>query len=225
MIMHMDDYGATFTNSVQNYMRPRKLRGTYFITVDEMDGVKGLTTANLLTLDSWGWSVANFGQTYIPDITLLTQGEIATNIGACKTWLDALGLTRASMHHFHMGGNYTEAYRLGLIDAGMTTISNNGVGHPSGIGDNLMAIPGTVSMSQGNNNLAAILAKIDLAYTTGRIITLYVNKVLDAPGADPYAMSTADFRAVVDYCQAKKMPFLTMDDYIRMQSGAISVPR
>lgn len=217
MMCFDDAYSSVYTQAYA-YMHSKGINGTFNVISSLIDGVGNVTSTQLQEMSVGGWSIANHSSD-ANALTGLTQAQVTAKLVACKNALDALGLTDASAHASYPNASFDETVRLGAIDAGIIT-GRRGTGYPPCIADQNLFWPSADELDSGLT-LAAAQTLVDTAYTTGRILALYGHQLQAAAGVGIWAI--ADFQALIDYIQAKEMPFLTVEDYYALQSGPVTI--
>jgi peptidoglycan/xylan/chitin deacetylase (PgdA/CDA1 family) len=228
VLLRFDDASTTQYSVAFPYMKAAGIRGTIY-PITSLIGTAGyLTAAQLLEMQAAGWIVGNHTQNHT-DLTTLTEAQQETEITAGKTDLDALGLTGGLYFNYPQGkwnaDTVTAFTNLGLRTGQHTdwthahlTTTYKPVVLPNPYLYDIGCNPITSSTT-----LAVAEAWVDEAIAAGTILPLLFHAI-DGPG-----MTTADFRALIDYIKAKKTAGLlydiTIDDYYNLTLGPVRVPR
>jgi peptidoglycan/xylan/chitin deacetylase (PgdA/CDA1 family) len=221
MIVLDDIYSSLYTVGY-SYMHSRNVRGSCYVISDLIDTVDRLTAAQLQEMYANGWSIGNHTKDHTNLITL-SQADATTNLEACTAALDALGLTRDSLHCAYPNAGYNETVRLACIDAGILTGRKcETILYPAALAEENYFWGGIDSLDNGLT-LATAETAVDLAYNTGRLAVFYGHKFAAAAGSSQWA--TADFEDLIDYIIAYDMPFLTINDYYQLQTSSVLVPK
>jgi peptidoglycan/xylan/chitin deacetylase (PgdA/CDA1 family) len=218
-----DDGWAGQKTVAYDYMHAKGLNGTVYMITNNIDGVGYCTTAQLQEMNAGGWSIGNHTTDHT-QLAGISKADAITKIADAKIALDALGLTKASMHLAYPYGSYDEDVRLAAVDAGMLTGRQYAEVYPAHC-PSCLAYQNFQFMStlilDSSLTLVAAKAVIDSAYTTGEIVSILGHWFAETAGVTRWSIS--DFQALIDYIVAKNMPFLTINDYYDAQSGAITI--
>lgn len=223
IMLTFDDGNKSIYDRAYAYMQNRRSRATVYMITDDIDGgVAWLTTAMLREMDAGGWAIGNHSKDHA-DLTTLSQAAAQTELSAAKTALDAIGLTKSSMHVAYPGGASNDTVRAAMAAEGMLT-GRVSAGPPNGPGGNKADMDYKFSVDDIEaTTLAQAKARVDLAVTYHRIIGLLVHQLVDGvPGA--YQWNSADFRALIDYINGLNLPMITVKDFYDSRNGPITIP-
>lgn len=227
MITFDDEYRSVYDEAF-SYMQTKGVKGTFYVMTDAIGGTNDppyITAEQLIEMDAAGWSIANHttDQTNLPDVSL----EVATaKISDAKTVLDGLGLTRASMHLSYPNGGYNDTVKQAAINAGMLTgrrVATDPIEYPDYDPDNNYAIWSTLRGGSGES-ISEAIAVVDAAIAAKKTVLFYGHKLME-PADDTTKWEPWRFRAFIDYCIRKNLPFLTINDYYDLQSGSKVITR
>jgi peptidoglycan/xylan/chitin deacetylase (PgdA/CDA1 family) len=223
-----DKYESVYTEAFK-FMQSRGVKGTFYVNSSSIDGANDpayITSAQLAEMHAAGWSIAN----HTTDHTDLSTVDLATGtakVADCKTALDALLTDSDGEHLSYPSGGYNATARAAAIAAGMVTARRTEPGvqgwYPNCLPDQNYEIPCTINLGTGAT-LAQLKAWVDAAKALGRIILIYAHKI-DPATADAYTYLRSDFQAFIDYCVLNDVPFLTMGDFLALQSGPVTITR
>jgi peptidoglycan/xylan/chitin deacetylase (PgdA/CDA1 family) len=225
VLLAFDDNFDTQFSIAYPLIKAKNMVASIFCVSSYIDGVNKLTTANLLELYNKGWDIANHCKTHT-DLTTLNLSQQEGQFTDCRDVLNALGLTRASLHI---------AYPNGLYNADTLTAMQNiaaktgrtitgtvyswyergyyNLGYPHKINCKNIATTTTLAQAKGY---------IDSALVFNAPIVLLFHKLDNTtPAVDTWI--TSDFVALLDYIESLGIQTLTIDEYYRLDSGSITV--
>lgn len=221
VVVTFDDGYATDYSEAFAYMQTKNIKGTSFINSTTIDGAGYMTAANLATMYAAGWDIGNHTDTHTSLTTLGGQAAQETAIANCKSYLDGLGLTRASDYVAYPNGAY-DADTLAAMAAQSMKLGRIILDSPwtlSEMAANWYEIP---SRSMQNIfTLAEAKAYLDNAICQGRVAILYFHKlVASSPTLSQWLIS--DFQALMDYINSKNMVSLTISQLYGLHSAALN---
>ena len=139
-----------------------------------------------------------------------------------------LGARNALIAHGMSNVDYV-AYPFGGYNADtLTVMANLGMRSGRTLLDFNIVLPLTnpYEIAQGTIYQDTPLAKVrhwmDIAIDRQEILVLMLHDISTTPTI--YGWSLDWFHTLVDYCIQKRIPFITMDDLYRLQSGSITIP-
>jgi len=224
MITFDDEYRSVYEEAFA-YMQTKGVKGTFYVMTDAIGGTNDppyITAEQLLEMDAAGWSIGNHttDQTVLSEVSL----EVATGkILDAKIALNTLGLTRASMHLAYPGGMYNDTAIQAAKDAGMLTARRvaSPVGYPDYNPINNYVILSTLRGGSGES-ISYALSAVDAAVAAQKTLLFYGHKLME-PADDSTKWEPWRFRAFIDYCLIKKIPFITINDYHTLQSSSLTI--
>lgn len=225
ILIQFDDGNASDHDAAFAYMSAKGMYGTSYIIQNNIGTAGYLTEANLATMNTAGWDIANHTTDHT-DLTTLVEADQETKINDCITYLDGLGLTRASRHI---------AYPFGVYNADTLTAMTN-VGALTG--------RGAAEITDTLANYAASWYELPSGTynAVGHLITLYFAKafvddckcrgeigiitfhrlVASSPILNDWLVS--DFQALIDYIYDNKIPTLTISQLYGLHSAPLVYP-
>ena len=208
------------------YMKTRRIRGTQFSITSRIGTSTFMTANQLQQMDAAGWSIGNHTRDHI-DLSTLSLAQQEAELSNGKSDLDALGLTKASMHvAYPYGGNNADTLTA-MSNTGM--LSGRVVG--SGIEQEQMFIPYILNwnlltgaqVTQGMT-LDQVKTIITNAVTNHQIIQLLFHQLEEITTTEA-SWQIANFQALIDWLIAQKIVCLTINDLYSLRTGAITIPR
>ncbi len=208
VMLTFDDGWATNYTEVYTYMHAKGMKGTLYIVTSAVGAGSSVSEAQIIEMDAAGWDMANHCVDHT-DLTTLNQAAQQTKLSSAQTYLDSIGLTRASRHVGYPFGRYNADTLAAMTALDMltgrtiqTTLANL---PPS----NAFTIPSynfdtTVTLNQAK-------AIIDSAVTQNKIVCAYLHDIQASP--DQYGWTTANFRGLVDYIETLGLPTITINEY------------
>jgi len=207
-----------------NYAYP-KLNGlgrkSTVLIISDLVGTAGyMTSANLQTLDTAGWTVANHtrSHTHLPD---LSEAEQEEEINDCDTALNGWGINAARRKHVgYPNAEYNADTLTAMTNTGMSTgRAGGGLAVPllPPIDNRLFWVQhqlnNTVSLATAEGYVDAIKARREVS-----IIVLH-DLVDGSPGINQW--DKTDFEDLIDYCIANEVYLLSQHDLYLLESGSI----
>jgi peptidoglycan/xylan/chitin deacetylase (PgdA/CDA1 family) len=225
----MISFDGAYTNqyAVLQTMKARKMVGTLYVQSAEVGNVGRLTSAQLVELNSSGHDIANHTMTHT-NLTTLTQQQCQDEFTGCKSYLDGIGLTRASSHIAYPAGYYNATVLAAMAASGMKTgrLADNSAQswnyYESGV--LYLGYPFKLNSRRPANTdaLSVITGWIDYAVAISAVCNIYIHQIVESPSiADEW--SIANFNGLLDYIESLGLQTLTIDEYYRLYSGAITV--
>jgi peptidoglycan/xylan/chitin deacetylase (PgdA/CDA1 family) len=219
-----DDYASVYTLAYP-IMRAHNIRGTIYTISTTVGDVGRMTTAQLAELHAAGWDIANHSDNST-NLTTYSQADAQTHIAACKTYLDGLGLTRASAHLAYPSGGYNATVKAAATAAGILTGRATAETGPEyeilPFEDNLAIDPYT--SLNATRTEATVESKITQAIAKGGILAAYGHEIVAAAPAGEQWLDT-DLAALCNFIATNNLPCVTISELYRLMSGAVSVPK
>ena len=211
--IQFDDHFSSVYDIVFPLMEARGLVGTIYVNNSTIGWVGHMTEAQLIEMNDAGWDIANHTVDHA-DLRTLSVSEQYDEFVNCKIALDALGMTRASMHVAYPSGWYNADTLTAMADANMLTgrLSNTGWTHidPPPV-TNLFEI-----ISPNPDTLASGIRGVDAAEITGGVYVYHQHDI----GSEYFAggdLSAEDFAAWLDYIVSRNIPCITISQlYARL---------
>jgi peptidoglycan/xylan/chitin deacetylase (PgdA/CDA1 family) len=224
-----DDGSDTIYSQAFPILRSHNMRGTCYLPSDLLNTGGYMSTAQLRELWAAGWIMGNHGKTHV-DLTTLSEAQQETELSTCETVLNGLGLTGGTKYvAYPLGGNdantMTAMAATGML-TGRTTKETLHEMLPLGGATNTGSLYTLRQKGYLYNTTTLATAKgyVDTIITRGQILVLLNHRLVVSPGsANEWAIS--DFAALADYIASKQLPCLTIDDFYKLQSGPLTVPR
>lgn len=198
--IQFDDADPSVYDEAYAYMAPRGIAGTFYVIGGDIGGESKVSAAQLQQMYASGWDIGNHTQTH-PDLTTLTQEQVADEVAACGTTLDALGMTRASAHLAYPGGYFNETAIAGCIDGGMLSCRTGASAYFDQVPlPDPFAMHRRISLTSATS-LATAMAAVDRAVSDEAPVLIVGHHIVETP-APTLEWSIADFRALIDYIVA-----------------------
>ena len=207
LIVFDDGRSTEYTNAF-HYMRSKGLVGTMYVIPSLVGKPDFVTRDQLVEMQNEGWDIANHTYHHRP-LPTLTRAQQQAEFTDAQAWLESNGFTRASRHVAYPLGLYNADTMQAMAAAGMVsgrttapietplppvnpyTIAGGGIG--------------------GGASLAYGKLRVDDAIHRRSTVLLLFHGILDHP-TDRNDWSTADFKALIDYIAAQKVPVLRVSD-------------
>lgn len=207
-------------------LKAKNMVATAAIISSAVNSAQRLTSANLIELNKNGWDIANHTKTHPIPFTSLTQAQQEAEINDCKSFLDSLGLTRASLHVVYPGGieDATTLQAMAVVGAKTGRLAGGGRYSLYEQGTYYLGYPYKINVSGINAGTSLATAKgyINDALDFKAPISLVFHELYDSnPGTDGWL--TSNFSDLLDYIESKGLQTLTIDEYYRLDSGPITV--
>ena len=216
-MMAFDDADVSIYNIAYPFMKSRRARGTFYVRTGQVGGGGFVTSANLVSMDSSGWAIANHTRNHT-NLTTLSQADATTEINAGKADLNGWGLTKNYNHLAYPGCFYNNTVIAAAVDAGVLTArscSMYSLCEDSYFDDRYLL---QVNRSVGiGDSLATLKGYVNEAITYRRNVGLLIHTI-------PGDITQADFYELVNYIVSKNIPFITINDVYSLLSGPVSVP-
>lgn len=223
LMLTFDDASSTVYTNAHNYMQPRNIPGTFYIKTSAVNAGAGfVTSAQLLTMQASGWTIANHTQTH-PYLTTLTEAQIEAEWLAAVADLTGWGITGNAA--YHMGcpfGDWDDVVLKATGDVGaLTHRIGQPVGSPIMPFDEAYKIPLAIILKAATS-LATVKAWLDTVIADNRLGICVGHTITDGvPGE--YEWAESDFQAFINYVIEQQIPCITMDEAYLLQSGALNV--
>lgn len=222
VLFSFDDGTKDAYRLAYRYMASQGLRGTCYIITDKIATAGYMSAANLSTLDAANWDIANHTNNHV-DLTTLTEAQQEAEILAGKTALDALGLTRASLHIAYPFGNENADTLTAMAAIGAKT------GRLATIGYDDMPISNAYLFhiqDASNKTLVQLEGYVDTVLAAGEVLILMFHQIA-FEGASSTKLPYDIFCDLVDYVVAKSAlgnfwP-LTIDQLYNLLSGSLTI--
>lgn len=207
VLITFDDGKASDYTEAFAYMQAKGMAGTSYVNSSTINTAGYLTESQLIEMDAAGWDIGSHTALH-SQLAGQTQAAQELQIADCKTYLDGLGLTRASGHVAYPFGSYDANTLLAMTaQAAPTgrTVSAH-MGQLSNYATYWHELPGqrvntTVTLAQAKSF-------IDDCICRGVVSILYLHGLAASPAYEGWTIS--DFRALVDYIYSKKLVSLTI---------------
>lgn len=193
---------------VFDFMDDLGLKGTLNVIPPSIDGINKLTTAQLDDRYAKGWANCNHSMD-ATDLTTLSQTQIEANLTLATEALIAKGWTRGAYHVSYPNGGYNSDVALAMASTGMLTGRSSEKYQCLMPSDLYQLNRKTLSASI---SLATAKTYVDYAEKYGLPLFLLFHTLVVA-GASGGDWLVSDYQTLVNYIRAKKIPFLTRDEF------------
>lgn len=218
IIITFDDCDETAYTEGLAYMYRKGMRGVMYVAHNLVGQAGYVTQAQILDAHNKGWDIANHSDTHsnFGEVTDVT--EIGNNFRACATWLESLGLSRASKHIAYPGGGYNDHVLQAMANIGaMTGRTVKSGGKEIFHGEETLALP--VGYVLNDTPVSTVKSWIDRApYQQGALILVF-HKLMST-NAVPYDYLISDFREIIDYIYDTGIPVTTMSEWYSQSNAA-----
>lgn len=217
----------TFDNGIDSVftkaypiLKAKKMIATAYIQADKINVNGHMTPTQLQELNANKWDLGNHTITHA-DLTTLTQQQCEDELNGCKDALNALGLTRASLHVAYPQGTENATVLAAMTAFGAKT--GRKIGNQGSTFDAYWPYQIRAYYIQTVNTVAEVKGWIDTALANNFTPILLFHNIVDANPAPVYQWTTADFTEIINYIETLGLQTLTIDEYYRLYSGAITV--
>lgn len=206
-----DGYKTNYTKALP-LLRSNNMVATAYMISDLIGTANYCTLSETQALDMAGWDVANHTKSHLHLITL-NQAQIEAELNDCQTVLDNAGMTRSSKH---VAYPFTEANATVLAAmAAWGAKTGRGAGVINLGCSYEIGWPYNLTYGAPEATLADTITNINENISRGLSVFLNFHELTDAQ----YII----FEGVVDLIKLKGYQTLTIDEYYRLYSGAITV--
>ncbi len=191
-----DGYVGDYENAYA-YMQPRGLVGSLAVNSNRIDTATYVTTANLTTMQTNGWSIHNHTADH-DDFNVVTDTAKQTTIESCRNWLEARGLHASGDQVFVLpfGNNSLATEAVVKRSYPYSAVAAEGAfGGWDGIPDPYLLFRYTHDSPVSS---ATVIAAINTAVEKGRSIILYGHNVNQGVPGGTYTAYTT-FTAIVNH--------------------------
>jgi peptidoglycan/xylan/chitin deacetylase (PgdA/CDA1 family) len=218
ILFAFDDGLSSIYSQAYPILAAKHIKATLYMISDQIGGGGYVTAANLQTLDAAGWDIGNHTKAHA-DLNTRTEAQQESDLSACKAALDALGLTRASMHVAYPHGLWDDNVLISMPATGMLTGRTVDYAH-----FDVLPVADPYALSAYNldssHSLAQAKAKVDSIKTNGQILIFFTHHL---GSADATGWATQDYSDLVDYVVAQGVQPLTITEFQSLRSGPITV--
>jgi len=200
-------------------IKSKNMRASVYVTSSWHNEANHMTTAQLQELNNNGWVIGNHSATH-PDFTTLTEAQILTELQTCEALLTGIGLSANTKHVAYPGGKYDVDTLAAMVTYGAKTgrsvdqiISDYDYLYPYEL--NAWAVAATQSVN-------TIKAFIDTIILNNAVGILLFHGLVES-GATNYQWTIANFTEIINYIETLGLQTLTIDEYYRINSDAITV--
>ncbi len=182
--------------------------GNTHVTVEEAVNDTGhpkyMNETDLTMLYNEGWDIGNHTVNHYDSISGLSDEQILREYQECQQWLIDRSWTRGAYFAAYPSGVYNERLIEQLRSVGVLAARTTAYGLQSVPVDNMyklkcISLDTTLTRDAA---MAVLRSEIDRAVETGTTLIFMLHKVEDS--ADPLAITTAEFRSIVDYVDARR---------------------
>lgn len=228
LFLSFDDWVNSVYYDAYKYMQPKRVRGTFYITTDEIDGGGlNITAAQLREMQAGGWSISNHSVDTV-DLTTIAQAAAEAKISGATAALQAIGITGNNpYYHAYPGGAYNDTV-IAAAQAVNILIARS-IDSPATYYHVLpLYQPFRVwkDITLGNTtSLATAKAAIDSAISRNELCIIYGHYFVPGVPANTSEWNIGDFEDLIDYAVQVGIPFVTIDDLYNLQFGSVTIPR
>jgi peptidoglycan/xylan/chitin deacetylase (PgdA/CDA1 family) len=212
ILVTFDDSHESVYNKVFAYMQTKGMAGTVYETSGTIETrAEDITWAQLVEMDTAGWDIGN----HTKDHYELEYYDLATQtaqIADCTNALIAHGLTRAAYHFAYPKSSFNANTEIALANIGILTARD-------ALSDGVFEIDNPPAMYHlgmftkwDNTSTAADEWSGILNNLYNKVLICYGHRVYDTPGAEPLAMATAEFNALMDLIAASPLRQMTITE-------------
>ena len=182
--------------------------GNTHVTVEEAVNDTGhpkyMNETDLTMLYNEGWDIGNHTVNHYDSISGLSDEQIQREYQECQQWLIDRSWTRGAYFAAYPSGLYNERLIEQLRSIGVLAARTTAYGLQSIPVDNMyklkcICLDTTLTRDAA---MAGLRSEIDRAAETGTTLIFMFHKVEDS--ADPLAITTGEFRSIVDYVDARR---------------------
>lgn len=218
VMITFDDRNISDFTRAYPYLKAKGMVATSYILSTYLSD-SYMSAAQLQTLNANKWDIANHTDDHTDLSTLATEAEVIARIEACETYLNGLGLTRASKHIAYPYANTNATVLAAMASYGALTGRGSGNGY-NGTMTYKYNYPYTIAtkggaLGNGDNVVVnqAMLAHI-VKYKTN--LTLLYHSLADD---DDFAA----FCTEIDSIEALGIQTLTISEFYRLATEDITV--
>lgn len=179
---------------------------TAYIITSVLDTAGYITTAQAQEMSTAGMDISVHGHTHTI-YTSLTQAEIETDISTAVGIIEAAGMTRASKHAAYPFGGYDADVVAAMVAQSMLTgrVADYGYMDLAQIHDTITPLRCPVVVVDAANTYGTLKSMVDEAKANNQKVSFLFHSVSGA--------ETTKLQAIVDYCIAQGLPFLSISDW------------
>lgn len=219
-----DTLPETYTNAFLRAMQPHNIPGTFFVETEHIDGGSSISSAQLLSLQSAGWTIGNHTRSHTDLATADYAGALAA-IDNGEADLEAIGITNNPHHLAYPGGAYDADTIQASIDAGMltgrlATATALEIKHQNYLPfTHPYQIP-LIHQTTEPNTVATLTAKVDEVIAAKKIGIFLFHAIFDS-GVTGYGWYTDRFIDFCEYIGSKRLPCVNFHQLYQLQSGMV----
>jgi peptidoglycan/xylan/chitin deacetylase (PgdA/CDA1 family) len=223
LIMFDEIYSSTFIKAYP-LLKSKNMIATGYINLSVLNSSGFCTNAQLIELYGKKWDIGNHSQTHV-DFTTLTKEEIKTELTNCKNALDSLGLNRASSHIAYPGGRWNNTVNEAMIEWGGKTGRGGPLVQyiPMNAYDGLFPYELYTHQIDNTDSVDSVKTKIQNAYKSNYIPIILFHELVDSNANVAEKWIVSYFSDLLDYLESENIQTLTIDEYYRLYSSAITV--
>lgn len=220
------DDGWASQQQAFEYAAARGVNVTSYIVSDWIGTANYLTAAQIVAMDAAGWDIGNHTTDHTRLTDLPDQATMEAHLSGCKSFLDGLGLTRASAHAAYpwgsyLGGDNGATTYAAMAAAGMLT-GRTTSGQLFDVWDYMTNAPYRVPsyIIDASTSLATAKGYIDAAIANQQVVCLYLhNFTSGTPTVNEWTY--ADWEALIDYIVTTRIPALTISQLYALGTGSV----
>lgn len=226
VLLTFDDGHISHFSKAFPLIAAKKMVATSYIVSDFIDTSEHMSSSQLIELNANGWDISNHSKDH-SYLNLLTEQQVVDNLTACKTALDNLGLSRASNHVAYPFGNFSGNVLPAMIAFNGKTgraVNHNGYGlYEQGLYN--LGFPLRINSITPTNTTTLQEAKtyIDNCISLNVSCIFYFHEIVDENANTTMKWLTSQLSDLLDYIESLGLQTLTIDEYYRLNSNAITV--
>lgn len=210
LLIMFDDGFESVIDEAYAYMNPKGIKATMYITSDYIGTAGYMTWAELQTLDTAGWDIANHSETHTP-FAGLSQAAQQAEADNCEAALIANSLPDAAIHIAYPNASNDENTEAAMIAAGMLTgrdVDNSGTTAYTGV--DIYLIPcNDIGIAY---TLANLMGLVYDALDDGKLAIVLFHSLVETPSAG-YEWAIDDFKTFIDFVEARGIETWNISDY------------
>lgn len=219
-LITFDDGKASDYELAYPVLRDKRMVATHYIVSDYINTDGFMTTEQIIGLNNSGHDIGNHTKSHA-DLALLTEEQILTELNGCKSFLDGIGLTRASDHVAYPFNSVNDT-----VYSAMSTFTEK-YGRISGTYGNIhngYNLPYNVYVysldSSADPDGDDVKAHIDNCILRGRTPGILIHKIVES-GRGGILLST--FTDIVNYISNLGLKTITINEFYRLRNSDILI--
>jgi peptidoglycan/xylan/chitin deacetylase (PgdA/CDA1 family) len=222
IMLMFDDGLRGFYENAYPLIKAKNMSATSYIIQDLVGGVGYMTSEQLQEINNENIDVGNHTKTHT-DLTTLTQEQCETEFNSCKNYLDGLGLTRASKHIAYPAGKWNETVIDAMTNVGMSTGRQTKSNAHSITGYAGFPYLLSVASIANTDSVEDVKSFVDIAVGDKAVCVLLFHDIVDEDADLSTQWLTSDFAELIEYIDTIGLQTITIDEFYRLNSEAITV--